>query len=151
MTVINVDTGKSVSINCLLDSGCDTTIATKRLAMILAFNPKSITNVKLSTSIAESYDTAFKADIRIESNYTHARFYLCDVLCVDKVAVHANPSCSRILQTVGLDKVKGLKMPCAEQSAIDLVIRIDYGHLHDVSEVRRSDSHKVTAKLSKLG
>ena len=151
VTVINVDTGKSVSINCLLDSGCDTTIATKRLAKMLALNPKSITNVKLSTSIAESYDTAFKADIIIESNYTHARFYLYDVLCVDKVAVHANPSCSRILQTVGLDKVKGLKMPCAEQSAIDLVIGIDYEHLHDVSEVRRSDSHNVAAKLSKLG
>ena len=49
---INPETRKSSMINCLIDSGCDTTMATKNLAKLLDLKQKSITEVNLATANA---------------------------------------------------------------------------------------------------
>ena len=148
---INNDTNKYTMISCLLDTGCDTTMGTKRLAKVLGLKPKSTTDVKLITSNGESYDSGFKADVTVENCTNGDRFRLDNVLFVDKVAVHDNHNSAKVVQIAGLEGIPSVDLPSYQDETIDMIIGVDNEYLHDVTEVRRSAKCNMAAKLSKIG
>ena len=148
---INSDTNKSIMISCLLDTGCDTTMGTKRLAKELGLKSKSITDIKLVTTNAESYQTGFKADVTVENCTNGDRFSLADVIFVDKVAVQANYNNVEAVQIAGLEETPLTDLPSCNDGTVDMIIGVDNEYLHDVSEIRRSAKCNIAAKLSKIG
>ena len=134
-------------INCLIDSGCDTTMATKNLAKFLDLKQKSITEVNLATANAKFCETAFKVDLVIKNCSNGEEFCLDSVICVDKMAVHANHSNTEIVHIAGLDEILTIDLPKPRHQAVDIIIGTDNEYLHDVSEIRRSTKYNIAAKL----
>ena len=63
ITVSNIVSGKNVVVNCLLDTGCDTTMVTTRLANMLKI--ESTTSVQIATANGSSMHNAAKIDIYV--------------------------------------------------------------------------------------
>ena len=144
---INPETRKSSMINCLIDSGCDTTMATKNLAKLLDLKQKSITEVNLATTNAKSCETAFKVDLIIKNCRNDEEFCLDSVICVDKVAVRANRSNTEIVHIAGLDEIPTIDLPKPRHQTVDIIIGTDNEYLHDVSEIRRTTECNIAAKF----
>ena len=135
-------------INCLIDSGYDTTMATKNLGKLLDLKQKSVTQVNLASANAKSCETAFKVDSIIKNCSNGEEFCLDNVICVDKVAVRANRSNTEIVHIAGLDEISTIDLPKPRHQIIDIVIGTDNEYLHDVSEIR---CNNIAAKLCRLG
>jgi len=77
-------TGKYVKVNCLLDSGSDTTLATMNLAEMLNIPAKSRRHVefKLSTTNAHTNENGYKIDIYVKSINGSQSFPLKNVICL---------------------------------------------------------------------
>ena len=84
--VSNIVTGKNVVVNCLLDTGCDTTMVTTRLANMLKIEIESTTCVQIATANGNTMHNAAKIDIHVGGVSNVDRYLLKDVICVDNVA-----------------------------------------------------------------
>ena len=90
ITVSNIVTGKNVVVDYLLDTGCDTTMVTTRLANMLKIEIESTTCVEIATANGNRMHNAAKIDIHVGGVSNVDRYLLKDVICVDNVATLKN-------------------------------------------------------------
>ena len=151
ITVSNIVTGKNVVVNCLLDTGCDTTMVTTRLANMLKIEIESTTCVQIATANGNTMHNAAKIDIRVGGVSNVDRYLLKDVICVDNVATHKNPVKCDMIKLIDIAQLDDVNLSVVENKNIDVLIGIDHDELLDVTEIRRSSHYKLAAKLTKLG
>ena len=144
---------QSVKVNCLLDTGSDNTLATKRLIKLLKIpvNAQKKSCVKLSTANACTREDGCKLDLVVCGVNQGPSFQLKDVVCVEEVASHNNPGKKENIELSKIPHLKDIEIPIIETKNVDLLIGNNYEELLDVTEVRRGKECRVAAKLSKFG
>ena len=144
---------QSVKVNCLLGTGSDNTLATKRLIKLLKipFNTQKKSCVKLSTANACTREDGWKVDLVVCGVNEGPSFELKDVVCVEEVASHNNPGKKENIELSKIPHLKDIEIPIIETKNINLLIGSNYEELLDVTEVRRGKEYKVAAKLFKFG
>ena len=144
---------QSVKVNCLLDTGSDNTLATKRLIKLLKIpvNVQKKSCVKLSTANACTREDGCKVDLEVCGVNEGPSFELKDVVCVEEVVSHNNPGKKENIELSKIPYLKDIEIPIIETKNVDLLIGSNYEELLDVTEVRRGKECRVAAKLSKFG
>ena len=144
---------QSVKVNCLLDTGSDNTLATKRLIKLLKIpvNAQKKSCVKLSTANACTREDDCKVDLVVCGVNEGPSFELKDVVCVEEVASHNNPGKKENIELSKIPHLKDIEILIIETKNVDLLIGSNYEELLDVTEVRGGKECRVAAKLSKFG
>lgn len=144
---------QSVKVNCLLDTGSDNTLATKRLMKLLKIpaSARKKSCVKLSTANACTREDGCKVDLVVCGVKDGTSFKLKDVVCVEEVASHNNPDKKENIELSKIPHLKDIEIPIIETKNVDLLIGSNYEELLDMTEVRRRKECRVAAKLSKFG
>ena len=144
---------QSVKVNCLLDTGSDSTMATKRLVKMLKIpvNAQGKSYVKLTTANACTKEDGCKVDLVVCGVNEGPSFELKDVICVEEVASHNNPDKEESIELSKIPHLKDIEIPIIENKNVDLLIGSDYEELLDMTEVKRGQDCRVAAKLSKFG
>ena len=146
-------TGKSATVNCLLDPGCDSTLATKRLANLLELNEDECENTEviMATSNNETKEKSCKIDFDVCCLDSNKAFLLKNVLCMNEIGKHNNPIGDSDIDLTKHAHLMNLNLPVLENKNTDFIIGCDYEKLFDVIEIRRDSASRLTAKLSPLG
>ena len=144
---------KRVIANCLLDTGSDTTLASRRLANMLGVQIKNdnTAHVMIATSNARTKETCFNIDLEIKGLHTDTLYRLANVVCVTHVGRHNNPIGRIEIDINKNPHLREVVLDPLENSEIDLIIGTDYEALLDMQQVKRSTKSCVTAKRSSLG
>ena len=146
-------TGQSALVNCLLDSGCDSTLATRHLAQLLGLNEEEYdaADVIMATSNNETKEKAFKIDVEVGCCNSDKFFSLKNVICMNKIGKHNNPIGDLKVNLAEHTHLRNIALPSLQDKSIDLIIGCDHELMFDVLEIRRNSSSRLTAKLSPLG
>ena len=94
---------------------------------------------------------SYTVDVTLQGIHCSEQFMLHDIVCMDKVATHKNPTKADMIRITELARMCDVNLPVIENDEIDILIGVDYDELLDVFEIRRSNEYKIAAKLTRLG
>jgi len=97
-----------------LDTGCDTTMATKRSKKELEISCNSYTNVHLCTHNNDTMHAAFKIDLNVAGVYSKQKYLLKVVICIDNIATHRNPVKSDFVRIKDIAGFSDLNLPIVQ-------------------------------------
>ena len=106
----NCNNGRQVIVNCLLDTGSDTTLCSKKVADILQTNKKSTVDVCLHTANGETFEHGYKIDLCAEGIDYGACHLLNNVVDVTNVARHNNPANAEFAEILKFPHLQGLNI-----------------------------------------
>ena len=144
-------TGNSAEIYALLDSGSDTTLATRDLAHKLNLKGRQF-NLRLEgvTNVKDMHAMEVSFSIKGLHVNNPEVFNLTHVTCVSSLPSHSRsiPSSSITARHAHL---QDLEFPLLPRDCIDIIIGSDHESLHRVIESRYSSNSSLCAHLTPLG